>query len=216
MAPTRRTSHVYRPPHFREDDPARLDAVVRAHPLATLVAHVDGALVANHLPLQLVRDAGRAVLRGHVARANDVWRLLAPGAPVLAIFQGADGYVTPSWYEAKTTTGEVVPTWNYAVVHAHGTIRFYDDRERLHALVRALTDERERSRATPWAVDDAPVAYVERMISGIVGLEIDVVRYEGKFKSSQNRSAEDRQRVDAGFEQDGRGAEERRELVRSR
>lgn len=208
---------MYRPPHFREDDPARLDALVTAHPLATLVANADGGLVANHVPLLLTRDdAGRRVFRGHVARANELWRALPPDAPVLAIFQGAESYVTPAWYAAKAVTGEVVPTWNYAVVHAHGTIRFFDDRERLHALVSRLTNEHERPRAQPWAVDDAPAPYVERMLSGIVGLEIEVARYEGKFKASQNRSAEDRARIDAGFAADGRGPEERSELVQTR
>lgn len=208
---------MYRPPHFREDDPARLDAFVAAHPLATLVAVVEGSPVANHVPLLLQRGAdGRAVLRGHVARANDLWRLMPAGAAVLAIFQGADAYVTPAWYAAKQATGEVVPTWNYAVVHAHGAIRFFDDRERLHALVGTLTDEHERMRSAPWAVDDAPAAYVERMLSGIVGVEIDVARYEGKFKASQNRAADDRARIDAGLAADGRDASARAELVRER
>jgi transcriptional regulator len=210
-------ARMYRPPHFREDDPERLDAFVSAHPLATLVAHVAGGLVANHVPLLMVRDeAGRRVLRGHVARANELWRALSADAPVLAIFQGAESYVTPAWYAAKAATGEVVPTWNYAVVHAHGTIRFFDERDRLHALVSSLTDEHERPRTQPWAVDDAPTPYVDRMLSAIVGLEIEVTRYEGKFKASQNRTAEDRARIASGLEADGRSDDERAELVQSK
>jgi transcriptional regulator len=206
---------MYRPAHFREDRPELLEAFVAAHPLGALVLATPGGLVANHIPMLLVRDAaGHAVLRGHVARANELWRVVAAGAPALVLFGGAQHYVTPSWYPSKRATGEVVPTWNYAVVHAHGPIRFIADRDWLLTLVGTLTDRNERQRIAPWRVADAPAAYLERMLGAIVGFEIAVERLEGKFKASQNRTAEDRAGVATGLAADGVGAPERDELVR--
>ena len=206
---------MYRPADFREDRPERLEAFVAAHPLGALVIATPGGLVANHIPMLLVRDAaGRALLRGHVARANELWRVVADATPALVLFGGAQRYVTPSWYPSKRATGEVVPTWNYAVVHAHGPLRFVADRDWLLALVTALTERNERPRAAPWQVADAPAAYIERMLGAIVGFEIVVERLEGKFKASQNRSAEDRAGVAAGLTADGVGDAERDELVR--
>ena len=208
---------MYRPPHFRDDDPPRLQDFIARHPLACVIAHVDGALTANHLPLQFVAGTAESgVLRGHIARANDLWRRLPDGSPALAVFTGADAYVTPSWYEAKAATGEVVPTWNYAVVHAHGAVRFEHDAARLRSLVEALTDEHEAPRSAPWRVSDAPGPYVDRMLSGIVGVEIVVTRLEGKFKASQNRSDEDRRRVASGLADSGVPPDLRAELVRGR
>ena len=131
-------------------------------------------------------------LQGHVARANPLWRSVAEGAEVLVVFRGADAYISPSSYPSKRTDGKVVPTWNYSVVHARGTIRFFDDEARLHALVSNLTDRFERDRPEPWAVSDAPADYVRAMLRAIVGFEIEITELVGKFKASQNRSAEDR------------------------
>jgi transcriptional regulator len=206
---------MYRPAHFREDRPELLEAFVAAHPLGALVLATPGGLVANHIPMLLARDAdGHPVLRGHVARANELWRVVAAGAPALVLFGGAQHYVTPSWYPSKRATGEVVPTWNYAVVHAHGPIRFIADRDWLLTLVGTLTDLNERGRAVPWRVADAPAPYLDRMLRAIVGFEIAVERLEGKFKASQNRTAEDRAGVAAGLAADGVGAAELGELVR--
>jgi transcriptional regulator len=206
---------MYQPAHFREDRAERLEAFVAAHPLGALVVASANGLVANHIPMLLERDAhGQPVLRGHVARANELWRVIAPGTPALVIFGGAQHYVSPSWYASKRTTGEVVPTWNYAVVHAHGPIRFIEERDWLLTLVGALTDRNERERVAPWRVADAPAPYLERMLRAIVGFEIAVGRLEGKFKASQNRTAEDRAGVAAGLAADGVGAAERDELVR--
>ena len=206
---------MYLPAHFREDRPERLEAFVAAHPLGALVVATPDGLEANHIPMLLSRDAaGRSVLHGHVARANELWRRAADGTPALVIFGGAQRYVTPSWYPSKRVTGEVVPTWNYAVVHAHGPIRFIQDRDWLLALVSTLTELNERPRAAPWHVTDAPAAYVERMLRAIVGFEIAVERLEGKFKASQNRTAEDRAGVAAGLAAEGVDAAEREELVR--
>ena len=180
---------MYLPKHFEQNDPAALQALMREHPLASLVSHGADGLTADHVPLEY--DAASATLRGHVARANPLWRQ-ADGQPVLAIFRGPQAYVTPSWYPSKASTHKVVPTWNYAVVHAHGTLRAVDDAPWLHTLVTRLTAHHETPRAQPWAVADAPDDYVQQMLRAIVGIEIPVLRLVGKWKVSQNRSEADR------------------------
>jgi len=206
---------VYRPPHFREDNPATLAAFVDAHALATLVAAPASGLVANHIPLlRVALPDGGTLLRGHVARGNELWKLLAPESPVLAIFGGADRYISPSWYPTKATTGQVVPTWNYTVVHAHGRIRFIDDAIWVHSLVDALTTRHESGQSQPWAVADAPADYLTRMLRAIVGFEISVERLEGKFKASQNRTEGERAGVVAAFTAEGVPEAIRADLVR--
>lgn len=190
---------MYNPGQFRVDAPGRLHALMREHPLATLVVHGPEGLEAAHLPLQLQEVDGGAVLRGHVARANPLWRTIGAGCPALAVFHGPQAYVSPGWYPSKRVDGRVVPTWNYAVVHAHGTLSAVDDPAWLEAQVRALTDAHEAEREAPWSVDDAPGDYVARMLQGIVGIELAVARLEGKWKMSQNRSADDRAGVVAGL-----------------
>lgn len=187
---------MYLPAHFEQKDPHALRALMREHPLATIVSVADDGPTADHVPLEF--DADAQVLRGHVARANPLWRAAA-GARVLAIFHGAQSYVTPSWYPSKAATHKVVPTWNYAVVHAHGTLRAVDDAPWLHDFVSALTAQHEAARETPWAVGDAPADYVQQMLRAIVGIEIAVERLVGKWKVSQNRSTDDRHGVAEGL-----------------
>ncbi|WP_119291272.1 FMN-binding negative transcriptional regulator [Azohydromonas sediminis] len=197
---------MYRPAHFATDEPAALATLMRAHPLATLVHRHDGALDADPIPLlydpAASPEAPHGWLRGHVARTNPLWRT-ADGRDVLAIFHGPQAYVTPSWYPSKAVTHKVVPTWNYAVVHAHGPLRAVDDAAWLHALVTRLADTHEAARAQPWAVSDAPPDYIAQMLRAIVGIEIAVTRLEGKFKLSQNRDAADRRGVADGLAHDG-------------
>jgi transcriptional regulator len=187
---------MYRPAHFTEDDPAALAALMAAHPLAVLVHGTGDALTADHVPL--VWDAASRTLRGHVARANPLWRS-ADGQAVLAVFRGADAYVSPNWYPSKSAHQKVVPTWNYAVVHAHGRLRAVDDVRWLHAFVSGLTAWHEAAQPVPWAVGDAPAEYVAQMLRAIVGIEIGVERLVGKSKLSQNRDAADRTGVAAGL-----------------
>ena len=208
---------MYRPAYFREDDSATIGAFVDAHALAVLVANSPAGLLANHIPLLRFEDEGGGMLlRGHVARANDFWKVVPSGTEVLAVFAGADRYITPSWYPTKATSGEVVPTWNYSVVHAHGRIRFIDDASWLHALVVALTERHEGPRPAPWAVSDAPPPYIARMLGAIVGFELTVERLEGKVKASQNRTEAERDGVVAGLTQDGVPVDLHRDLVRPR
>ncbi|RWF51155.1 MAG: FMN-binding negative transcriptional regulator [Mesorhizobium sp.] len=191
---------MYTPPAFRDDDKDSLMATIRAARLANLVtATADGPL-ATPLPLFLDETEGEhGVIHGHLARANPQWRVPAIGDG-LAIFMGPDAYVTPSWYATKQETGKVVPTWNYAAVHAYGPVEFFDDADRLLEVVTRLTNLHEGARDAPrWAVSDAPPDFIQSQLRGIVGLRMPVVRLEGKRKMSQNRNAADRAGVAAGL-----------------
>lgn len=191
---------MYQVAAFREDRIGVMQQLMREHPLATLVTAIDGRPDANHLPLLLDPEpAPRGRLLGHVARANPLWREAAGGLDVLAVFQGPQAYVTPSWYETKRETGAVVPTWNYAVVHARCHLTVHQDRDWLHDLVTRLTNTHEAGRLQPWAVGDAPADYIERMLKAIVGIELRIDTLEGKWKVSQNRPAADRAGVAEGL-----------------
>lgn len=190
---------MYTPPAFREDDPAELRAIMREARLATLVTATAEGLVATPLPLFL--DAGQGAfgtLYGHMARANPQWRL-EPAGEALAIFAGPDAYVTPTFYPSKREHGKVVPTWNYAAVHAYGPVEFFEDEARLRDAVTRLTDLYERPRAEPWAMTDAPERFIEAQLRGIVGVRLPIARIEGKRKMSQNRPQADRDGVASGL-----------------
>ncbi|RXT56476.1 transcriptional regulator [Bosea sp. Tri-44] len=195
---------MYTPPAFRIDDRAEIHAMMRACRLATLVTATSEGLLATPLPLILAPEEGEfGVLHGHLARANPQWKAKAIGE-AMVLFNGPDAYVTPSWYETKRETGKVVPTWNYQAVHAYGPAEFFDDPARLLDAVTRLTNLHEGTRAEPWAVDDAPPAFVQAQLRGIVGLRIPITRLEGKRKMSQNRPLADRVGVAEGL-----GASER-------
>jgi transcriptional regulator len=202
---------MYLPSHFEQNDPAALQALMAAHPLATWVCVVNGEPVINHLPLHLDSTRGEhGTLIGHVARANPVWKTLPTSSVV--VFHGPQAYVTPSWYPTKREGGKVVPTWNYAVVHAKGWPRFIHDKDELHALVSRLTDRHEAQRAHPWSVNDAPREYTQTMLGAIVGLEIEITQLQGKFKLSQNRLPADQRGVLEGAAQ---GAEDERLMAQA-
>jgi transcriptional regulator len=205
---------VYIPEAFREERPEVLRAFIERHPLGALICTTAEGLTANHIPMILMDRGSALILRGHVARANPVWRNLAPDAPVLVIFGGANHYITPSWYPAKQEHGKVVPTWNYSVVHAHGSVRFADEKARSLEYVGELTNSQEASRPDPWKVSDAPGKYIDSMLAGIVTFEIAVTRLVGKFKASQHRSEAERQSVLAALESEGAAAADRLEVIR--
>lgn len=195
---------MYNPPHFRETRIPVLHELIRSHPFATLVTLGPDGLVANHIPMEIDPEPGPlGTLRGHVARANPVWRESKQDVDALVIFSGPQLYVTPAWYPTKQESGRVVPTWNYAVVHAHGPLRAVDDVAWLRAFVTHLTDRHEGTRAAPWQVTDAPADFIERQLTAIVGIEIPVRRLDGKWKVSQNRGASDRAGVVAGLRESG-------------
>ncbi len=190
---------MYTPPAFKEDDPSELRRIMREVRLATFVTATAEGLVATPLPLFLDEAEGEfGVLHGHMARANPQWTL-APLGEAMVIFSGPDAYVTPSWYAAKREHGKVVPTWNYLAVHAYGPVEFYDDEDRLRAVVSRLTDLHEKPRADAWAVSDAPEAFIKAQLRGIVGVRIPITRIEGKRKMSQNRAESDREGIAAGL-----------------
>ena len=191
---------MYRPAHFAEDRLEVLQGLVRRHPLATLIAQRGATIDADHVPVLIdPADGPCGTLRGHVARANALWKSVADDSEVLAIFHGVDHYVSPAWYPSKLVDAKVVPTWNYVVVHARGPIRFRHEPEWLHALVTRLTNTHEASRNDPWSVSDAPDDYVRSMLRAIVGFEIPLSSLTGKWKMSQNRSSQDRDGVAAGL-----------------
>jgi transcriptional regulator len=187
---------LYLPAHFNETRTDVLHALMRANPLTTLVTLSDSGLLANHIPVQTLDEpAPLGTIRGHIARANPLWREYRSGSQALAIFQGPQVYISPSFYPSKAKSGEVVPTWDYAVVHASGTLRFIEDAEWLRSFVSGLTDTHESPRPLPWKIDDAPPAYIDKMLKLIVGFEFSIASLAGKWKVSQNRPEADRQGV---------------------
>jgi transcriptional regulator len=191
---------LYLPAYFKETRAEVLHAMMRARPLAALVTLCDSGLVANHIPVETSPEpAPHGLIRGHIARANPLWREYRTDTEALAIFQGPQTYISPSFYPSKRESGEVVPTWDYAVVHARGRLSFVHDARWLRALVGRLTDAHEASREVPWKVEDAPPEYIEKMLAAIVGFELSIISLTGKWKASQNHTSANRQGVVAGL-----------------
>jgi len=190
---------MYTPPAFLEDDLAVLHAVIDETRLSQFVTATTKGLIATPLPLFLAPGEGPyGTLYGHVARANEHWKV-PPIGDAMALFMGPHAYVSPNWYPSKQEHHKVVPTWNYVAVHAYGPVEFFEDPQRLLAVVTRLTNLHEQGNARPWAVSDAPEAFIGTQLRGIVGLRLPIMRIEGKRKMSQNRSAEDRAGVAAGL-----------------
>jgi transcriptional regulator len=183
---------MYRPDHFRVDDLKELHALMRARPFASLVSAGAKGLFASHLPTVLKDEGAFGVIECHLARANPHSSDLAEGKEALMIFQGPEAYITPNWYPSKAQHGKVVPTWNFAAVHAYGRPEVMHDRDWLLRHVTELTVQQERGEARPWQTSDAPAAFIETMLRGIVGFRFPISRLEGKWKMSQNREMPDR------------------------
>jgi transcriptional regulator len=187
---------MYIPRHFQEDRIPVLHELIDRQAFATLVTLGSSGLTASHIPMLLdPHPAPLGTLRGHLSRANPQWRELSSDVEALAIFAGPHHYISPSWYPAKAETGKVVPTWNYVVVHAYGSLRIVEDAEWLKSHVANLTSVHESESAEPWKVGDAPADFIQTLVNGIVGLELPIRRLEGKWKLGQNRSARDRNGV---------------------
>ncbi len=185
---------MYMPQHFAETRPEELARILAEHPLGTLVTHTAKGLDANHVPFEF--DGGRGslgVLQAHIARANPLWQEAADQAEVLVVFRGPHGYISPSWYPSKHEAHRQVPTWNYEVLHAHGRVRFLDDEKFVRGIVARLTRRHEASEPHPWKMGDAPPDYLDQMVKMIVGLEVEVTRWECKRKLGQNRELRDRE-----------------------
>jgi transcriptional regulator len=191
---------MYLPAHFAESRTEVLHQLISKHPLAVLVTFAANELNANHIPFELdAAPAPLGTLRGHVARANPVWREFSQDVEALLVFQGAQHYISPSWYPTKKDTGKVVPTYNYIVVHAYGPLRVIEDKTWLRGLVGRLTNRHEAASAQPWKVTDAPDDYIEQMLGAIVGIEIPLTKLTGKWKASQNQPAANRDGVIRGL-----------------
>ena len=198
---------MYLPAAFALTDPQELHRILREHPLGTLVTHGPQGLDADHIPFEFDPDAGPlGTLRAHVARANPVWQQVAAGSPVLVVFRGEQAYVSPNWYPSKHEAHRQVPTWNYEVVHAHGTFTAHDDERYLRGVVARLTRHHEVTEPKPWKMSDAPADYLAQMMGQIVGIEIAVTSLVGKSKMSQNKEARDRQGVAEAYEARGRAS----------
>ena len=196
---------MYLPKHFEETRTEVLHAWMRKHSFATLVRRGPDGLVADHLPFLVDAEPGpHGKLRAHCARNNPAWRELQSSPEALVIFQGAHGYISPSYYPTKRKDGRVVPTWNYFIVHATGQARVIEDAQWLRGLVTELTGKHESGRKDPWKVTDAPEEFVEQMLTAIVGLEIPITKLVGKKKASQNRVEADRWGVIEALRSEGR------------
>jgi transcriptional regulator len=195
---------VYLPQHFAETDITVMHQLIRDVPLGTLVTLGSDGLVANHIPFVLDAHAGeRGRLLGHVARNNAIWRDHDPDREALVVFQSVEAYITPNWYATKRKTQEVVPTWNYAVVHAYGRLIVHDDAKWVRGQAGMLTKQHEASQPRPWKMADAPPPYTAANLEQIVGIEIPIARLIGKVKASQNRLAVDRAGAIAGLRATG-------------
>lgn len=203
---------MYVPKHFEERDITVLHALIRSHPLGGWVTQAEGALVVNHIPFLVDSEKGEhGTLVGHVARANPVWKSFSREMASLVIFQGPQGYISPSWYPSKHEHGKAVPTWNYAVVHAQGLPRAIEDKDWLLQHVTRLSGVHESGQAVPWSVSDAPTDYIEKMLNAIVGIEIPITTLSGKWKVSQNRPLADKLGAIAGLH--GRADSNSREVA---
>lgn len=179
---------MYVPAHFATDDANGLiERLARRWAGVLVTVDESGAPVGTHMPI--LWDAERKIATGHIARANPQWK---QGAGLgLIVLSGPEAYVTPAWYPSKAEHGKAVPTWNYEAVHINGAVEWFDDAARLEAVVRDLSRFHEHDRAEPWAISDAPRAYIDALLRGIVGVELHATRIEAKRKLSQNKSAAD-------------------------
>ena len=208
---------MYIPVAFEESRIEVIHQLIADYPFGTLVTLGPDGLVANHIPFLLDQRSGEhGTLIGHVARNNEVWRMHDDGSEVLVVFQSVDGYITPNWYASKRGNHQVVPTWNYAVVHVYGPLVVHEDPKWLRGIVGRLTKRFEADQLTPWKMADAPPDYIAAQLDQIVGVEIPISRLTGKWKTSQNRQPTDREGVIAGLiERDQPGDSTMAELVRS-
>ncbi|MBP6779260.1 MAG: FMN-binding negative transcriptional regulator [Pseudoxanthomonas sp.] len=184
---------MYVPAHFAETRPEELARIIREYPLGVLVTHDAHGLDANHLPFEFDPDAGtHGVLTAHVARANPVWQQCASGSPVMVVFRGAEGYVSPNWYPSKHEAHRQVPTWNYEVVHVHGLLTVRDDERFVRGMVGRLTRRHEAEEPRPWKMSDSTPDFIDSMLRNIVGIEVAITSLVCKRKLSQNKEERDR------------------------
>ncbi|MGO2354231.1 MAG: FMN-binding negative transcriptional regulator [Marinomonas foliarum] len=191
---------MYTPKHFEINDQEELLAFVKAFPFATLVSNGEDGLNAEHIPMLVhVDDEKRVCLQAHIAKANKLWQNVANQADVLVVFQGENAYISPNWYPSKKVDGKAVPTWNYRAVHIKGNINFIHDVKWKLALLEKLTNIHEKEQPAPWSISDAPQEYIDKLQAAVVGIEITVTDIQGKYKLSQNQTAENKNGVRDGL-----------------
>ncbi len=191
---------MFKPPMFVEKREELIHDLIHSNPFGTLISMVDVEIAADHLPLLFkpqLREKG--ALHAHISKGNPLWKKHKAGQEVMVIFQGTHHYISPSWYASKAEHGKVVPTWNYAVVHAHGTLKIIEDHDWLLNHINEQTDKNEQHYETPWKVSDAPEKYIDSQLKGIIGLEIEITRFDGKWKISQNKNRQDKEGVVKGL-----------------
>ena len=204
---------MYIPAHFAVTDPATLHRIIREHPLGVLVTHGEHGADADHIPFELDPSNGPlGTLTAHVARANPLWQRCPTGTPVMVIFRGAEAFVSPSWYPSKHEFHRQVPTWNYEVVHAHGTLTVRDDERFVRGLVARLTRHHEAAEPRPWKMSDSAPEFIDGLLRNIVGIQVTVTSLVGKSKLSQNK--EERDRLSAADTLAARGHEELAQAMR--
>jgi transcriptional regulator len=191
---------MYLPKHFEQQDLESLTSLLKAYPLGALVTQHEGVLEANHIPFLLDGPlAASGKLIGHVAKGNPVWKSDFTKQETLVVFQGPESYITPNWYPSKQVHHQVVPTYNYAVVHVYGRLSVTHDEAAKRRVVGDLTASMEKMRDSTWQISDAPAEYIEKMLGAIVGIELTITRIQAKWKVSQNRDAADREGVAQGL-----------------
>jgi transcriptional regulator len=196
---------MYIPAHFAVADPAVLHRIIREHPLGMLVRQGGDGLDADHIPFELDPATGPlGTLTAHVARANPLWQQCPSGSPVMVVFRGAEAFISPNWYPSKHESHRQVPTWNYEVVHAQGTITVHDDERFVRGLVARLTRHHEAAEPKPWKMTDSAPEYIDGMLRNIVGIAVTITSLVGKSKLSQNREARDRLQAAAVLGERGR------------
>ena len=187
---------LYTPPLFDARDRAAISRLMHDHPFATLVTPAAEEPRVSHVPLLLVSDCEpHGTLIGHFARANPHWQV-ARNAPSIAIFHGPHAYVSPAWYAEPA---KAVPTWNYATVHAHGTMEIIEDPVEKRGVLDALVQRFEGPRERPWQFA-MPARERDALVNGIVAFRLRIKRLDAKFKLSQNRAPVDRERVMAALD----------------
>lgn len=198
---------MYTPAHFAETRPEVLQRIMREHPLGMLVTHEGAGMDADHVPFEFDAGSGEhGALIAHVARANTLWQRCPTGTPVMVVFRGAEAYISPNWYPSKHEAHRQVPTWNYEVVHAHGTLTVHDDERFVRRVVAQLTRRHEATEPRPWKMGDSEPEFINTMLRNIVGIEITIASLTGKVKLSQNREPRDRVGAADTLDARGRGA----------
>ena len=184
---------MYIPPHFAVTESAILHRIIREHPFGMLVTHGSSGLDADHIPFEFDTQTGpQCTLTAHVARANTLWQRCRTDTAVMVVFRGAEAYISPNWYPSKHESHRQVPTWNYEVVHAHGTITVRDDERFVRGLVGRLTRRHEMAEPRPWKMSDSAPDFIDGMLRNIVGIEVAITSLVGKSKLSQNKEVHDR------------------------